>query len=226
MDGLEETILSVGKRKDKLNFVRYADDWICTASSKEILEQKVLPAVTNFLKKRGLELSEQKTLITNINEGFDFLGFNLHKYKNKLLIKPGKKGVKAFLDNIRETIISQRASKAEEVIKILNSKIQGWANHNRHAVSKEIFTTIDSNIFKSLWTWAKRRHPHKSRQWIKDKYFTRIGQRDWIFFSRRKGKSKEENPILLKLASATHITRHVKIKADANPYDPAFKDYF
>lgn len=226
LDGLEEIILSVGKRRDKLNFVRYADDWICTASSKEILEEKVLPAVINFLKERGLELSEEKTLITNINEGFDFLGFNLRKYKNKLLIKPGKKGIKAFLDDIRETIISQRISKAERMIDTLNPKIQGWANHNRHVVSKKIFSTIDSNIFKSLWSWAKRRHPHKNRQWIKDKYFTRIGQRDWIFFSRRKGKTKEDNPILLKFASITHITRHVKIRADANPYDPAFKDYF
>ena len=226
LDGLEETILSVGKQRDKLNFVRYADDWICTASSKEILEQKVLPVITNFLKERGLELSEEKTLITNINEGFDFLGFNLRKYKNKLLIKPGKKSIKTFLNDIRETIISQRASKAERMIDILNPKIQGWANHNRHAISKKIFSIIDSNIFKSLWAWAKRRHPHKSRQWIKDKYFTRIGQRNWIFFSRRKGKTKEDNPNLLKFASDTRIVKYVKIKADANPYDPAFKDYF
>lgn len=225
LDGLEKTILLIGKEKEKLNFVRYADDWICTASSKEILEEKVLPTVINFLKERGLELSKEKTLITNINEGFDFLGFNLRKYKNKLLIKPGKKGIKTFLEDIRETINSHRTSTAENLINILNPKIQGWANHNRHAVSKKIFSMVHSNIFKSLWNWAKRRHPNKRRLWIKDKYFTRIGQRDWIFYSRRKGKLKEE-PILLKCTSDTRIIRHVKIRADANPYDPAYKRYF
>lgn len=226
LDGLESAILAIGKEKHKLNFVRYADDWICTASTKEILEEKVLPTVINFLKERGLELSKEKTLITNINEGFDFLGFNLRKYKNKLLIKPGKKGIKAFLENIRETITLHRANTAENLINILNPKIQGWANHNRHAVSKKIFSNINSHIFKSLWNWAKRRHPNKSRLWIKDKYFTRIEQRDWIFFSRRKGKPKETNPILLQCISDTRIIRHVKIRADANPYDPAFKEYF
>jgi len=225
LDGLEKAIHSIGKEKYKLNFVRYADDWICTASSKEILEDSVLPTVISFLKERGLELSTEKTLITNINEGFDFLGFNLRKYKNKLLIKPGKKGIKAFLEDIREIINSHRASTAENLINILNPKIQGWTNHNRHAVSKKIFSMVHSSIFKSLWNWAKRRHPNKRRLWIKDKYFTRIGQRDWIFYSRRKRKPKEE-PIFLKCASDTRIVRHVKIRADANPYDPSFKKYF
>jgi RNA-directed DNA polymerase len=206
--------------------VRYADDWICTASSREILEQEVLPTVISFLKERGLELSKEKTLITHINEGFNFLGFNLRKYKNKLLIKPGKKGIKTFLDNIRETIISKRASKTENLIYIFNSKIQGWVNHYRHVVAKKIFANIDSSIFKSLWAWAKRRHPNKCLQWIKDKYFTRINQRDWIFFSHQGGKTKDESRLTLKFAASTRIIRHVKIKADANPYDPNFKSYF
>lgn len=226
LDGLEKAIHAVGKKGDKLNFVRYADDWICTASSKEILEQKVLPAVVNFLGERGLELSPEKTLITNIDEGFDFLGFNLRKYKNKLLIKPGKKGIKAFLDDIRETIISNRTNTAENMIIILNPKIQGWANHNRHVVSKRILSTVDSNIFRSLWAWAKRRHPNKNSRWVKNKYFTRIGQRDWNFYSKRKGLTKEDNPLLLKLASDTRIVRNVKIRSASNPYDPTFKKYF
>ena len=183
LDGLEEIILATGKQKDRLHFVRYADDWICTASSKEILEEKVLPAVTNFLKQRDLEISPEKTLITHISEGFDFLGFNLRKYKEKLIIKPGKQGIKAFLTDIRETIRSKRTSKTENLIYLLNPKIQGWANHNRHVVSKETFSHIDSNIFKSLWLWAKRRHPHKSIAWIKNKYFIRSGSKDWIFIS-------------------------------------------
>ena len=225
LDGLEEIILAIGGQTDKLHFVRYADDWICTASSREILEEKVLPTVTQFLKQRGLELSPEKTLITHISEGFDFLGFNLRKYDDKLIIKPGKKGVKAFLTDIRETIFSKRTSRTENLIYLLNPKIQGWANHNRHVVSKEIFSRVDSNIFKSIWLWAKRRHPRKSISWIKNKYFIRAGRKDWIF-SHQKSDKKENRILSLRLASDTLIKRHVKIRSDANPYDPEFQDYF
>lgn len=96
----------MSQKNDVIYFVRYADDFICTAKTKETLEQKVLPVIINFLNERGLELSLEKTTITHIQEGFDFLGFNLRKYKGKLLIKPAKKGVQTFLDNIRETIKS------------------------------------------------------------------------------------------------------------------------
>ncbi len=226
LDGLEDTILALGKQKDKLHFIRYADDWICTASSREILEEKVLPTVANFLKERGLELSQEKTLITHIDEGLDFLGFNLRKYEGKLLIKPGKKGIKAFLTDIRETIASNRTIKAGNLIRILNPKIQGWANHNRHVVSKKIFSHVHSHIFKSLWAWAKRRHPNKSALWIKNKYFIRIEHRDWIFFAHQSGGNQEKHILSLTFATDIPIVRHVKIRSDANPYDPDFLDYF
>ncbi|MCB1111027.1 MAG: group II intron reverse transcriptase/maturase, partial [Chlamydiia bacterium] len=128
LDGLEKAIKSISTKGDKINFVRYADDFICTAATKEVLEQKVQPVIINFLKERGLELSLEKTKITHINVGFDFLGFNLRKYEDKLLIKPAKKGIKAFLDNIRDTIKSMRGCKTSDLISALNPKIKGWAN--------------------------------------------------------------------------------------------------
>lgn len=226
LDGLEKAILAVAKKGELIHFVRYADDWVITASSKEILEDKMLPLVVSFLKERGLELSLEKTKITHIDEGFNFLGHNIRKYGGKLLIKPGKKGIKAFLSNIREVIHCMRTAKAEDLIRTLNPKIQGWVNHYRHAVSKRVFSHIERSIFKGLWSWAKRRHPNKSLSWVKNKYFTRIKQRDWNFFGRQKGKSKEQGTIVLRNASDTHIRRHVKIKSDANPYDATFKEYF
>jgi RNA-directed DNA polymerase len=108
----------------------------------------------------------------------------------------------------------------------LNPKIQGWANHFRYLVAKKIFQDIDIKTFWALWKWAKRRHPNKSPKWIKEKYFTRIGSRGWCFFSNKtNGKAKDEK-LILKLASDTRIKRHVKIRADATPYDPEFKEYF
>jgi RNA-directed DNA polymerase len=225
LDGLEKVITSMSQKNDVIHFVRYADDFICTAKTKETLEQKVLPVIINFLKERGLELSLEKTKITHIQEGFDFLGFNLRKYKEKLLIKPAKKGVQTFLDNIRETIKSRGAHKTSDLIKILNSKIRGWANHYRHVVAKETFYYMDSQIFSALWRWAKRRHPNKSLSWIRNKYFTRIGLRNWCFFSKDKNSDDKERLVLM-LASDTNIIRHIKVKANANPFDPEFNEYF
>jgi RNA-directed DNA polymerase len=222
LDGLESVLSAMNKRGNKINFVRYADDWICTAASKEILEKAVLPTVVNFLKERGLELSLEKTKITHIDEGFDFLGFNLRKYKGKLLIKPAKKGIKAFLEGIRETIHSMRAESAESLILTLNPKIQGWANHFRRCVAKKSFSYIDACIFKSIWKWAEERHPNKNVTWVRNKYFTRIGLRNWCFFSQETNNER----LVLALASNTSIKRYVKVKADATPYDPDYQEYF
>lgn len=222
LDGLEKAIKAVSKPEEKVNYIRYADDWICTATSREILVDKVLPLVTSFLKERGLEISQEKTKITHIDEGFDFLGFNLRKYEGKLLIKPAKIGIKRFLANIRESI--KKASRADQLISTLNPKIQGWVNYYRHCVAKATFSYIDMNIFKEVWKWAKKKHPKKAASWIKEKYYTRINQRKWQFFSPSEGKKKEM--LLLKMAADTRITRHVKVRADATPYDPQFKEYF
>jgi len=214
------------KRGDKINFVRYADDFICTASSKEILEQRVQTIIVKFLRERGLELSIEKTKITHIDEGFDFLGFNLRKYKGKILIKPAKKGIKAFLEVIRETIHSMRAVTTEELILALNPKIQGWANHFRRCVAKKIFSYTDTNIFKAIWKWAKDRHSNKNASWVRNKYFTGIGLRNWCFLSGKTVKAKSNNRLTLAFASNTSIKKYVKVIGDVTPHDPDYQEYF
>lgn len=107
LDGLEAAVhASIGisklaRRTAKLNVIRYADDFVVTCASKEVLESCVLPAIRRFMADRGLELSEEKTRITHITEGFDFLGQNVRKYGGKLLIKPAKKSIKSLLDKVR-----------------------------------------------------------------------------------------------------------------------------
>lgn len=221
LDGLESVVKTLARKGESIHYVRYADDWVCTAPTKEILEGKVLPAITRFLNERGLELSKEKTKITHIKKGFDFLGFNVRKYKDKLLIKPAKTGIKTFLASIRKAIT--KAQNAEQLISTLNPKIQGWANYYRHSVAKTTFSYIDANIFKAVWKWAKRRHPKKSRSWIKEKYYATVDLRRWCFFSP---KTKEKDAQYLKAAANTRIIRHVKIKAVATPYDPQFEKYF
>jgi RNA-directed DNA polymerase len=224
--GLEHTLKSAMAQQDKVNLVTYADDFIITGASKEILVNKVKPLVENFIKERGLELSSEKTVITHIDNGFNFLGFNVRKYNGKLLTKPSKVNVLAFLENIR-TIIKQNATaKTENLIYLLNPKVKGWANYYRHAVSSEIFAKVDHEIFQALRRWAKRRHPNKSSDWIDKKYFCTVEYDNWVFNAKTKTVSGRYKWVTLTKMHHINIVRHVKIRADANPYNPKYTKYF
>ncbi len=214
------------KLKRRLHLVRYADDFVITGNSKEFLENEVKPFVSQFLAERGLELSQEKTRITHIDEGFDFLGQNVRKYGGKLLIKPAPKNVKAFLDKVREIIKASKTMPQDDLIWKLNPVIRGWANYHRGIVAKETFAKVDSVIWKSLWRWAKRRHPNKGRQWIAGRYFRAIGARNWAFACKTRSQKGEVITLSLFRAADLRIVRHVKIKADANPFDPSWDRYF
>ena len=136
---------------------------IVTGASKEILEHKVRPAIELFLRERGLELSKEKTRVVPITEGFDFLGQNVRKYGNKLIITPAWKNVQALLDKVRDIVTQGRAKTQEWVIKKLNPVLRGWAMFHRHVCSKETYQWVDSVLFRILWRWARRRHPKKRR---------------------------------------------------------------
>lgn len=127
LDGLE-AVARQAACNQKVNIIKYADDFVITGASKEVLEQRVKPAVVTFLRMRGLELSEEKTHITHIDDGFDFLGFNVRKYQGKLLIKPAKASIKRFLTEIWALIKANTAATSEQLIRQLNSKLRGWAN--------------------------------------------------------------------------------------------------
>lgn len=230
LDGLEKQLRTRKGQQGLINIVRYADDFIITGKSKELLENKVKPLVEKHLKERGLELSTEKTKITHIEEGFDFLGQNIRKYKNgaktKLFITPSKKNTYSFLDKVRETIKQNPTMQAGELVKILNPIIRGWANYHRHIVAKVAFNTVDSVIYQCLWNWAKRRHPNKNRRWIVNKYFTSVGGDNWVFYGEIKGRDGETKTVRLMNAASVRIERHTKINVEANPYSPEWETYF
>jgi RNA-directed DNA polymerase len=219
LDGIESLLASRFNRKDKIHFVRYADDFIITGDSRELLAENVLPLIEEFLRKRGLSLSAEKTKISHMNDGFDFLGFNVRKYKDKLLIKPANSSISKIKSKIRDLVKMNKTIKTEDLIRQLNPILRGWGNNYRHVVSKAIFSKIDHEIWEMTWQWAKRRHPKKMLKWIKSKYFQSIGTRRWVF------REKDDNISLLKLSDIP-IRRHIKIKANANPYDPEWHEYF
>jgi RNA-directed DNA polymerase len=229
LNGLQGLLECKFKRKTKngiidnpkVNVIIYADDFVITGKTKELLYEEVLPMVEEFMNDRGLELSQEKTVITHINDGFNFLGQNVRKYNNKLIIKPSKDNVKTFLQKIREVIKINLMLSQEELINILNPKIRGWANYHRHIVSKRTFSYIDNQIYEMIWKWMAKRHPNKGRKWIARKYFHSIGTRKWVFSA-----IEGEKVIALIKAADTKIVRHKKIKSDANPYDPQWDIYF
>jgi len=226
LDGMDRLLSSITKPTDKVHLVRYADDFVITGNSKELLENTIKPAITAFLAKRGLALSEEKTLITSIDQGFDFLGFNLRKYGDKLLIKPSKKGVKSFLDTMRLEVKKSISMPTAELIQNLNRKITGWANYYRHVVAKRTFSRVDTVIFATLLKMVRKKHPKKSMEWIYRKYYTDIGMRRWIFNASFLAGSGEIKTVTLKRAADIPIRRHRQLRCAAIPYDVDCLDYF
>ncbi len=237
LDGLErllqekfparKRLKSFGGEKPCVHLVRYADDFVITSKSKELLEGEIKPLVEQFVQERGLELSPTKTVVTHVERGFDFLGQNVRRYpKGKLLIKPSKKNVGTFLNGIRRIIKDAHGASAADLIDQLNPKIRGWANYHRHVVSKRTFGRVDHTIFSNLWQWARRRHPNKPSRWVKAKYFERRRGRDWTFFDETCDDEGRPNKVWLYNAKSTPIKRHVKVKGEANPYDPTYETYF
>jgi len=225
LSGMAQAIKAATRRQDKVNLCVYADDFIVTGATPEILTNNVRPVVESFLAERGLTLSPTKTRLTCIEEGFDFLGANIRKYNGKLLCQPAKPNVLAFLRDIRQTIKSNVSAKTENLIRLLNPKIRGWANYHQHICSKQTFSKASNHIFKSLWRWAERRHPNKGSGWIRRKYFRSTGHRNWVFFATIKDGKGQKTHLDLVEINHTLIKRHIKIKADANPYDPTYQDY-
>jgi RNA-directed DNA polymerase len=225
LDGMEQAIRSRIKiRRDQVNFVRYADDFIVTARTKETLEQTVKPAVVAFLAERGLELSEQKTAITHIEAGFNFLGQNVRKYKNKLVIKPAKEGLKALVQKAREHIKGMIGQTAQTLITTLSPVIRGWANYHRFIGCSEAFWAADRIIHYQLLRWARRTHPNKSYGWLKRKYFNLQGR--FGFATRIRARTGESTVLRLYSIAHTLLERHIKVRGEANPYDPDYTEYF
>jgi RNA-directed DNA polymerase len=233
LDGLETLLRErfgatrTQRTRNKVHLVRYADDFVITGTSKGLLRNEVQPLVAHFLSARGLELSHEKTSITHIDDGFDFLGQNVRRFGTKLLLKPSRKNVRTFLAKIHDVIQHEGGHlTAGELIERLNPKIRGWTLYHRHASSKRTFAHVDNVILKRLWRWARRRHRHKSATWLKGKYFSRPGGGNWAFRGTLPDKRGREYPISLFRACSLDIRRHVKVKGEANPYDPAWELYF
>jgi len=234
LDGLEELLARCynatrpQRERNKVHLVRYADDFVITGTSATLLRYGVQPLVAHFLNERGLELSHEKTSITPIEDGFDFLGQNVRRYRDgRVRLQPSCKNVRALLTKIDEEIRQDGGRlTAGQLIQRLNPKIRGWASYHRHISNQNTFVKVDRIVLGKLWRWARRRHRHKTTAWVKRRYFTRLGSRDWVFHGTVTDEDGRVQKAYLVRATATPIGRHVKVQGEANPYDPAWELYF
>jgi RNA-directed DNA polymerase len=213
LDGIKVLLDNKFKNK-KVHFVRYADDWVVTAETREIAEQ-VKALIEEFLAERGLSLSEEKTKIVYIDDGFDFLSWNFRKFQGKLLIKPSIKAIAIITRKISNIIHNSKSMSQEDLIEKLNPVIQGWSQYHRNFVSAGTFKRMDFIMWDLLWQWAKRRHPDKGHKWIVRRYWHSIDKSNWTFTTFT---------TTLKQFSDTKIRRHILVQLKRNPFLDA--DYF
>ncbi len=226
LDGLEDVVIKGrNKKRRKLNVIRYADDFVITGATEDILRDEILPAVKEFLQPRGLILSEEKTHLRPIDEGFDFLGFHLRKFNGKLITTPSHKKVTQFREKLKIFLKESQNLPFDVMLRKLNSKLRGWAFSNRLVVAKRLFSSLDNEIYYLLSRWLRHRHRNKTKAWIKSQYSSRVEGRNNIgtFVLNKQGKRQWIG--LFRMADVP-IRYHVKIRGEANPYDPAYREYF
>jgi RNA-directed DNA polymerase len=202
--------------------VRYADDLVALCHSAE-QAQAVKADLAQWLAPRGLAFNEDKTRIVSLEDGFDFLGFNVRRYRNgKLLVKPSKTAVQRIRHRLAAEVKALHGANAEAVITKLNPVIRGWAAYYRTVVSKEIFSALDNYVWVLTYRWARRAHPNKGKRWAAARYFGAFHptRRDrWVFGDRDSGR------FLVKF-SWTPIVRHTLVKGRSSPDDPALAEYW
>jgi len=232
LDGLERELTrflstamkAVDLRKAKVNVVRYADDFVVTGNSKEVLETVVRPWIEAFLRERGLQLHTGKTRIVHIADGFDFLGWNFRKYGSKLLIKPSRKNVKAFYGKVKVVIDEHLSKPKATLVQTLNPILKGWARYHQGVVAKATFTKLDHQILWKLWRWGMRRHPRWSSGKVFQHYWDKTSGR-WDFWATAMDRWDEPVQSRLYLLADTKIVRHKKVKGAFNPFDPRWEAY-
>lgn len=209
----------------EIKVVRYADDFVVLAKTKEdaYLAQEKLKG---WLADRGLTMSSEKTSIVHVDEGFDFLGFNIRRYNHQtkpgqkvILTRPSKKSIEKVKDRIRDIFQRHRSGKTRRLLLELNPVTVGWANYYRIGVSSMTFKKLDDFLWHRSWRYAQRRHPNKGKRWLYQKYFKRIRNRAWTLYDAESG-------VNIQKFSNVPIRRHRKVKFMASPDDPNLDTYW
>jgi len=200
--------------------VRYADDLVVLCNSQEQAEQ-IKVQLADWLTPRGLAFNEGKTKIVPLSQGFDFLGYNVRRYHQKLLIKPSEAALRRIRKRLATEMRALRGSNVMAVLAKLGPVIRGWAAYYRGVVSSRLFSGLDHYLWQLLYKWATWSHPNKPKSWIVDRYFGKLNKfrnDNWVF-------GRDSDAYLIKF-SWTSIVRHVMVKAGSSPDDPGLTEYW
>jgi RNA-directed DNA polymerase len=213
--------------------VRYADDMVVCCYSRQQAEQ-VKARLAAWLAPRGLVFNEDKTQIVPLEVGFDFLGFNLRRYRRgsqpaKLLIKPSQDAVRRIRHRLADEVRGVRGSNAMVLVARLNPIVRGWAAYYRGVVSSELFSALDHYVWWLTFRWARHSHPMKSKKWIVRRYFGRFNRfrnDRWVFGARDHVLNDRGDVAFLTKFSWIGIVRHQLVAGGASPDDPDLVDYW
>jgi RNA-directed DNA polymerase len=209
-------------KRDSPALTRYADDLVVCCHSRQQAEQ-VKARLAGWLAARGLAFNEAKTRIVHLNEGFDFLGFNLRRYPNgKLLIKPSPTAIKRFRKRLAGEFRALRGANSAAVLATIVPITRGWSAYYKPAVSFKVFSALDDYLWKLTYKWACWTHPNKPKHWIAGRYYGRFNKfrnARWVFGDPATGA------YLPKLAW-TPIVRHTLVQGGASPDDPSLAAYW
>lgn len=201
--------------------VRYADDFVVLCHNEEQVHQ-VRDRLEKWLEPRGLRFNEEKTRVVHLNEGFDFLGFNIRRLNGKLITVPSKAACARLRARLRTEVKALRGANAGAVLRKLTPIVRGWAAYYRGACSTRTFASMDHYMWRLTYNWARYRHPTKPKYWIVHRYFGEFhpSRRDkWVFGDRNTG-------YFLPKFAWTGIVRHYQVKGGASPDDPALNEYW
>lgn len=234
LDGLENAVrksmtwyIPGTKARNGVIVIRYADDFIVTCKSRKVLVEKVLPAIQTFLKERGLELSEEKTRVVNVIDGFEFLGQQIRRYDDrKTIIRPTMSSLKKIQEKVSQILKEHDEGSVDSMIRRLNQTIRGYCNYHRSSCASSTFHRLDEYTYKAVKRWLHGRHPNKGRRWIMKKYYRTVNNCRWTFHTTIKQNDGKIRYMDLQKAGRIRIIRHVKIRSEANPFEPAHSDYF
>lgn len=232
LHGMEEVLGVIHDKRGyiigKRAVVRYADDFCVFCESQEDAEA-VREILTEWLSKRGLALSPEKTQIVHLSEGFNFLGFNIRHYRSsntktgwKLLTKPSKEAVQKHREKMKQEWEAAHGCTVQKILWRFNPIVRGWANYYRTGTAKETFTKLDNWMYQKEVRHGKRTHPHKPKKWRQQKYWGKLNldrQDRWVFGDKHTGQH------LLKYRWFP-IERHILVKGNASPDDPTLRAYW
>ncbi len=232
LDGLQAVLFSIKRRKGGLStgkrvlgYSRYADDFIVTAPTRDLLDQ-ALPLICDWLAKRGLALNEEKTRIVHIADGFNFLGFHVRSFKGHVKVQPEKAKVLAKLREVRSWLKQHSGTSPRAVVRYLNSTLPNWAEYYRHVSSSRVYAYFDHRLFRMLWSWARRRHTkRKNMRWVRRRYFDSVGGRKWVFTGQAQDRRGHWTKVHLTRVYKTFLPHYVVTGANS-PMDPTLRTYW